>query len=587
MVHNGLSIGALLLLLVAGIPGFSIGTIENTDIASFDTEKIVQTLPDWQQMNTNGFGVPQTNEVSALEVFNGYLYAGTYNPIDLALLFDGAQIFRSADGVTWTPVTQPGFGNSHDIAPPAILDLTSFNGYLYAGTGRGNASQIWRTSNGTTWAPMDVTGFSDPENVDVTVLTQYGSKIYAGVTNQVSGAQIWSSFTGDNNSWTQVGPETPGPDVSGITGFAEYDGALYAAVESDAPAQIWQSFGGPWTTVVSDGFGDPNTLLTGGMAVFGGYLYVGAGNTVSGAQLWRTNDAATWQQIINPGFGDPNNQKVESVFVFQNQLYAGVKNTVSGMEIWRSADGLVWERANQDGFGNSDNSSTNWTNATVGFLNQLYVGTLNDVDGGELWKMLQQNTQTFTDVPPTHPYYQDIEILYANGLTGGCAMAPLRFCPDEAMNRAQSAVFILRGNFGANYTPPASTHTFQDNWIPGAWAEKWADAMYTTNLSAGCSLGSQMLFCPWQQMPREQAVVFALRLKYGNGYAPPPATGTLFADMTNTGYYATKWAEQAYIDGLIPNCGTVAGKPKFCPRDLVSRGLGAYMIVRAKDLSMP
>ena len=57
--------------------------------------------------------------------------------------------------------------------------------------------------------------------------------------------------------------------------------------------------------------------------------------------------------------------------------------------------------------------------------------------------------------------------------------------------------------------------------------------------------------------------------------------------MTNTGYYATPWAEQAYRDGLISNCGTSGGKPKICPTSLVTRGLGAYMIVRAKNLSMP
>jgi hypothetical protein len=62
--------------------------------------------------------------------------------------------------VTWTAVTQPGFGNSHDIAAPAILDFVVFNTRLYASTGRGNAAQIWRTLNGTTWAPMSVVGIA-------------------------------------------------------------------------------------------------------------------------------------------------------------------------------------------------------------------------------------------------------------------------------------------------------------------------------------------------------------------------------------------------------------------------------------------
>ena len=58
-------------------------------------------------------------------------------------------------------------------------------------------------------------------------------------------------------------------------------------------------------------------------------------------------------------------------------------------------------------------------------------------------------------------------------------------------------------------------------------------------------------------------------------------------DMTNPGYFAISWAEQAYKDGLIASCGTSGGKPKFCPRNLVSRGLVAQMIVRAKNLSIP
>ncbi len=110
--------------------------------------------------------------------------------------------------------------------------------------------------------------------------------------------------------------------------------------------------------------------------------------------------------------------------------------------------------------------------------------------------------------------------------------------------------------------------------------------MYKKGMSAGCS-SSPLKYCPWEQIPREQAVIFALRLKYGMNYIPPAATGTMFADMTNPSYFATSWAEQAYKDGLIASCGTSGGKPLFCPKNLVSRGLAAQMIVRAKNLTMP
>jgi hypothetical protein len=418
MINKKFIVVFCIILLVAGLIEFSIpapvvshaqgvkvaGPIDGLAIESMDTptttgsdltdipsgqnpavQELALAVDGWEQVNTNGFGDPQTVEVSALASFNNYLYAGIYNATN------DAQIFRSPDGVTWTAVTEPGFGNSHDIAPPAILDLTVFKSYLYASTGRRNASQIWRTLNGTTWAPMDVTGFSNPDNVDVTALAEYGGKIYAGVTNQVSGAQIWSSFTGDNNSWTKVAPATPGTIPASVTGFAVFDGALYAAIEyeSDASAQVWRSYGGAWETIVSNGFGNSNTVFTGGLAEYGGYLYVGAGNANSGAQLWRTNDGATWEQTITSAFGDTNNQKVESVYVFQNQLFVSINNGSTGIEIWRSNNGTSWQQANQDGFGDSNNSGSNWSNATAEFSNHLYVGTSNAITGGELWRMQQ------------------------------------------------------------------------------------------------------------------------------------------------------------------------------------------------------
>ena len=187
----------------------------------------------------------------------------------------------------------------------------------------------------------------------------------------------------------------------------------------------------------------------------------------------------------------------------------------------------------------------------------------------------------------THPYWQEIEILYADGYTGGCSTAPLKFCPDQIMDRAQAAVFMTRGAFGSGYVPNPSANLFQDNWTPGTWARPWAEAMRETGLTTGCQLSPTWLYCPWTKLPREQAVIFALKMKYGTGYLPPAATGTVFADMTDPNYYATSWAEKAYTDGLIQSCGTSGGKPKICPATLVTRGLGAQMIVKAKNLTMP
>jgi hypothetical protein len=207
-------------------------------------------------------------------------------------------------------------------------------------------------------------------------------------------------------------------------------------------------------------------------------------------------------------------------------------------------------------------------------------------DSAFLAKLSYQAPSVFTDVPADHPYVQEIQALYANGLTAGCNTNPLKYCPDQVMKRGEAAVFMLRGTYGSGFFPNPAAHIFKDDWRKGAWAETWAEAMHNNGISAGCQ-ASPLKYCPWDKIPREQAVIFALRLKYGVDYKPPAATGTLFADLTNTGYYATAWAEQAYKDGLIPNCGMSGGKPMICPRNPVSRALAAYMIVKAKNLIMP
>ena len=52
--------------------------------------------------------------------------------------------------------------------------------------------------------------------------------------------------------------------------------------------------------------------------------------------------------------------------------------------------------------------------------------------------------QTFADVPLNHPFAPWIYRLAAEGITGGCAVGPARYCPDQAVTRGQMAVFLVR-----------------------------------------------------------------------------------------------------------------------------------------------
>ena len=52
------------------------------------------------------------------------------------------------------------------------------------------------------------------------------------------------------------------------------------------------------------------------------------------------------------------------------------------------------------------------------------------------------NGPSFSDVLPSHPFYQFIEALYAAGITGGCGN--FNYCPDAPLTRGQMAVFLAK-----------------------------------------------------------------------------------------------------------------------------------------------
>jgi hypothetical protein len=346
---------------------------------NYRIQKFAPGVPDWQQVNLNGFGERYASGVTALEAFNGQLYAGASN------WETGGQIYRADDGLTWSAVTQPGFGYTNTV--PAIIDLGVFEGQLYAGSGwNGNPGQVWRSPDGTTWESVTSDGFGDGENNAVSAFAVFNGLLYAGTDNP-GGAQIWRSTTGDSGDWTKVAPDEPGTEsVHIVTGFIPYEGMLYAAVEGET-AQVWRTTNGSgWDTVVSDGFGDPNNRGTGGFTEFGGYLYLGTWNDVSGAQVWRTTDGTAWEQVVSDGFGDVANFKVEMLVVFAGQLYAEVNNVETGLKILRSKDGMLWEQVNPDGFGDSNNVATLWNSSTAVFQDRLHIGTWNSANGGEIWR---------------------------------------------------------------------------------------------------------------------------------------------------------------------------------------------------------
>jgi hypothetical protein len=205
-------------------------------------------------------------------------------------------------------------------------------------------------------------------------------------------------------------------------------------------------------------------------------------------------------------------------------------------------------------------------------------------DGGAWWSFTARN-QTFADVPIDHTLWQYIEAFYNAGITTGCGVSPLIYCPENSVTRASMAVFLLRAKYGSSYTPPAVRHFFSDLPVAGKeWQEAWVDQFYSEGITGGCGAGP-LIYCPENPVTRAAMAVFILRTKYGSSYTPPAASH-FFADMPVAGKeWMEPWVDELYREGITTGCGT--GPLIYCPETAVKRQAMAAFIVRAFNLPLP
>lgn len=340
----------------------------------------------WSQVNVNGFGNGNNTSIMALEVWGDSLFAAAGNWTE-----GGSVWWYDTSVPTWTRVSELGFNAAYTATNTAVIDLAVFNNQMYASTGWGNdTGQLWRSSNGTSWNAVNTNGFGNGDNTALTAFGEFNGYLYLGTFNEIDGADIWRSQTGNAGEWTNVFFGGGGNTNNHIvTSFLEFDGYFYVSLENDDEGvTVWRSNNGTdWTQVNSDGFGDADNIWIGGFAEFDGYLYIGTRNDTTGGQLWRSSNGTAWQQVMGNGFGDLNNTKIELAISFHNALYVSTTNAETGLEVWRSEDGLNFVQVNRDGFaGNNSIVSTLWSSGTAVYQNKLYIGTSNDAEGGAVWR---------------------------------------------------------------------------------------------------------------------------------------------------------------------------------------------------------
>jgi hypothetical protein len=187
-------------------------------------------------------------------------------------------------------------------------------------------------------------------------------------------------------------------------------------------------------------------------------------------------------------------------------------------------------------------------------------------------------TATFNDVPTNYWAWNFVERLYSAGITGGCLLNPLQYCPEQSVTRAQMAVFLLRGIHTSAYSPPSvGANTGFADVPPGYWSASWIKQLAVEGITSGCGSSN---YCPEQPVTRAQMAVFLLRSKHGASYTPPAAgASTGFGDVPPT-YWAAAWIKQLVAEGITAGCGG----GNYCPEQPVTRAQMAVFLVRTFSL---
>lgn len=318
----------------------------------------------------------------------------------------------------WRQVAKAGLGDSHQRL---FGPLVEFQEQIYAGTyNTQTGCQIWRSSDGETWEAVvggqakTPSGFGNKNNVSVNKLILFGDRLYAGLWNEVDGAQLWLSS--DGLKWEPVVggfSQTPNGfgkvENSGITALSGFRETLFAGTGSlhcKDGVELWFSHdqGTTWEPAAGERFAGFTALARESkyfldLEVFAGALYIATGDQrTGGSEIWRTADGSYWEAVVGApsayraGMGNTDHDMIYDLKNFKGHLYAGVYNSNwgggGGGALWRSADGAVWEvfagesgAPYPSGFGDRSNRGL-VTLADFGGV--LYLGTSNE-EGAQLW----------------------------------------------------------------------------------------------------------------------------------------------------------------------------------------------------------
>ena len=184
----------------------------------------------------------------------------------------------------------------------------------------------------------------------------------------------------------------------------------------------------------------------------------------------------------------------------------------------------------------------------------------------------------FADVDPGVWWSRHVEALADLRITEGCASEPARYCPDEAVSRAQMASFLARA---FDLEPSAERGRFSD--VTGGVHAANIDALAETGITVGCA-ADPARYCPARATTRAQMATFLNRARtaaQAGGVGEGRHDG--FDDVVS-GVHASAIDALAQL-GVLE--GTECGEGLFCPGEPVQRWVMAVWLARVLGAPLP
>ena len=554
----------------------------------------------------------------------GILYAATGD----------AGIFKSTDaGATWNPANA-GMEN-HVMWDLALDPADPLRLFAASSGGSGSPGGLFVTADGGgTWSPVDL---GIPVNVATAVTSDPtdASRVYVGAGTSILKGSVFVSADG-GSSWVLSNRGLSGYFSYAVAGHPAQGGAAYGV--SGSRVYRTDDSGADWTLRGDTGFGLTSLILdpSGADTLYGGFV----SPTGSGDGVLKSGDGGvTWNPASN-GLAVSGLHRLAISPSAPDHLLAasldGLFSTLDGGGLWSPllagdvhaaaidpADasilyaGLYSSLPTDNGILRSPDGGTTWSppagipssyphvndiaapaNDPLRVYAAAYSGVFRSVDRGLNFSPANMGLPPMPGIVPFRlaPDPADAGTVYLLAALGSNAApaAPDAVFPFNVFRTANGAdswtplpgFLPVLGSL--DFTVSATGRTLYAATTSGVFQFErsfvdvpetdpfWpsVDAAAMNGVTSGCGSGN---FCPDLPTSRATIAVFLLRGKNGVGYAPPPATGTVFGDVSASAF-AAGFIEELSVQGISAGCGG----GNYCPDAALTRAQVAVLLLKTK-----